>query len=256
MYCWGDSISRQYAAAEGLRAAPPVGVRLGATGGSWDDAPVRIRGAAGVVSLAAGFRHVCGIDGAGQIVCWGRDCHGELSDGALLEDVVRVQLPGPAVAVALGTNHTCAALSGKVLCWGGQEAECLSADQATLVAQRAQSLPQRVDGIGATAVVAAGFRRSCGLSSSGDLTCWGRPHALRMGLAPRERVVAVDATSVLHFDLEGDSGCLLDASVRVRCWGRLAGAFASPGRVDTDAAAPPGRPILRTDACGRVSDWY
>jgi Regulator of chromosome condensation (RCC1) repeat len=74
------------------------------------------------IAIAAGGDHSCAINIGGSVVCWGYPLNGQLGDAAatvqyLPEPVVG--LNSPAVALALGGEHTCAIVkNGSVWCWG------------------------------------------------------------------------------------------------------------------------------------------
>jgi alpha-tubulin suppressor-like RCC1 family protein len=44
--------------------------------------PVKVRGLAGVLAIAARGFHACALLGEGNVRCWGDDIHGELGDGS------------------------------------------------------------------------------------------------------------------------------------------------------------------------------
>jgi alpha-tubulin suppressor-like RCC1 family protein len=104
--------------------------------------------------LAAGWLHTCGITRAtdsttrtssaasGELFCWGDNSHGQLGQSPTVTDTMtfaltdtsdiahlsrrhghatpeRVDLPGEALHVSLGIDHSCAIVtSGSVYCWG------------------------------------------------------------------------------------------------------------------------------------------
>jgi len=80
-------------------------------------------GEAGAGTLAAGARHVCAVDDAGAVTCWGDNAAGQLGlaawgsrpgpVGLVVPDV------GDAVAIAAAESGTCALLrDGAIRCWG------------------------------------------------------------------------------------------------------------------------------------------
>lgn len=77
--------------------------------------------------IAAGDNHTCALFENGDIKCWGRNSFGQLGIGSFehvgddelpaASDIV--DLPGPAIQMDAGGNHTCAVLEDyRVFCWG------------------------------------------------------------------------------------------------------------------------------------------
>lgn len=68
-----------------------------------------------------GSTHACARLARGEVACWGQNDHGQLGDGTTKESraplLVR-GLPGPATALSLGLEKSCALVDGRVLCWG------------------------------------------------------------------------------------------------------------------------------------------
>lgn len=85
--------------------------------------PVSVTGlASGVTMVAAGGTHSCALLSSGSVKCWGYNNRGQLGDGTIITrptPVDVVGLMGPASAVSVGEDHSCALLtSGRVMCWG------------------------------------------------------------------------------------------------------------------------------------------
>jgi alpha-tubulin suppressor-like RCC1 family protein len=108
-----------------------------------------------LVDVAVGGYHICAVVdigvGAGPILCWGYDTHGQMTvpDGA-----------SGFVAVAAGMEHTCGLSDdGAVLCWGqngyGQTDVPPLGENSNFVA------------------ITAGLAHTCGLMSTGEVLCWG-----------------------------------------------------------------------------------
>lgn len=125
------------------------------------------------IDVAVSYTHACAVRSAGGIVCWGDDTVGELGDGqtntssAVPVDVAG--LAGPAVAVTVNVNDTCAQLaSGAVQCWGENESGSLGnggspavvLTPTTIIANDVISLDEAQD-------------LGCVLLSSGAAQCWG-----------------------------------------------------------------------------------
>ena len=97
------------------------------------------------VQVSAGGYHSCARRGTGEVVCWGRNNHGQ------------VDVPD-AVYVDVSSNywHSCGVTdTGTIQCWGDNEFEQSDAPAGQFVA------------------VAAGYWHSCGLLSDGEVECWG-----------------------------------------------------------------------------------
>jgi len=91
-------------------------------------APVGLGG--GARALAAGARHTCALLTSGGVVCWGANDHGQLGYGNRMpvgasgppSAAGTVPLPGEALAITAGGDHTCALLAGGgVICWGAND---------------------------------------------------------------------------------------------------------------------------------------
>ena len=109
VFCWGSNILNRLGT--GTNGNDPVPAKVAAL----DNATV--------VSLAIGGEHSCAVIVDGSVVCWGDNEFGEVGDinaANCLEcsKPVKVDLPS-AVRIAVGSRHSCAALSdGTVRCWG------------------------------------------------------------------------------------------------------------------------------------------
>jgi len=105
--------------------------------------PVSVQGLpANVTAMGAGVFHSCAV-ASGSVWCWGDNYAGQLGISASTDKYPTANavsgLPSAAMAVACGTNHTCALLvSGAVWCWGYNDAGQLgngdSGDSPTPVA--------------------------------------------------------------------------------------------------------------------------
>ena len=124
------------------------------------------------------------------------------------------------VDVAMGQNHTCAAMSdGSVRCWGSNPRGQLGRE--SLLAARAT--PGTVSGVTATRV-AAGQEHSCAMAVDGTLRCWGGNGAGELGagfVSPFEpdpqRVVSI--STAVEVTAGGAYTCARLASGAVSCWG-------------------------------------
>jgi hypothetical protein len=104
--------------------------------------PVNVSGLTnGVIAIAGGYNHTCALTGAGGVKCWGRNQYGQLGDGTTTDRPTPVSVSGLTsgmIAIAAGSNHTCALTSaGGVKCWGynyyGQLGDGTTTDRLTPV---------------------------------------------------------------------------------------------------------------------------
>jgi len=105
--CWGGNIYGQLGNGATTDSATPVDVTDLATG---------------AVTIAAGSSHTCALTGAGGAKCWGWGLSGRLGNNATTDSSIPVDVTGlgtGVVAIAAGSNHTCAqTAAGSGKCWG------------------------------------------------------------------------------------------------------------------------------------------
>ena len=68
-----------------------------------------------------GSGHLCLVNSAGKVKCWGNNYEGQLGLGLTSDRQTPTQLSGisGAVQVSAGQNSTCAVLdTGEIMCWG------------------------------------------------------------------------------------------------------------------------------------------
>lgn len=93
--------------------------------------PVAVPGLTGVVAISAGYENACAVLSDGSIRCWGSNA-GLLRYGSstlFTSSPTPVRVPGinTAIAVAVGSGHSCALLADTtVRCWGLIARECTS----------------------------------------------------------------------------------------------------------------------------------
>lgn len=115
------------------------------------------------VQIGAGANHVCGLEAGGAVRCWGNNEYGQLGAGSAGPGRHRwtaeqVGLPGPAAAIAVGTQHSCALTeNGDAHCWGRGWGE----------------RPRTVPGAVRFASLSAGGLHTCGINTEGTAYCWG-----------------------------------------------------------------------------------
>ncbi|MCB0404806.1 MAG: hypothetical protein KDD51_08460 [Bdellovibrionales bacterium] len=113
---------------------------------------------------------------AGEIWCWGRNEQGEAgivkANGKIKQDILPTKvegLPAAATRIAMGAQHTCAALeNGEAYCWGRNDLGQLGDGS-----RKQRLTPVKVSDLSEVKDVAAGNHQSCAVKNDGSLYCWG-----------------------------------------------------------------------------------
>jgi len=185
--------------------------------------PVGVTGLAGIQAIATGLLHSCALTSAVGVKCWGLNSSGQIGDGTTTHRNLPVDVTGlaeGALAVAAGTEHTCAlTVEGSVKCWGnnayGQLGDGTYASSST---------PVDVVGLGNVTALAAGGYHSCALTASGGVRCWGDQYFGELGdgdtgVQTRLADVSGLASGALALASGGHHTCALVAGGRLKCWG-------------------------------------
>lgn len=198
--CWGDNYSGQ------------LGHGGGGTSSTFPVTPVGM--SSGVAQISAGGAHTCVIlSTGGDVWCWGRNNDGQLGLGNTTSRTTPARKQGPylgASQLEAGKDHTCAVVSGGVMCWGfnffGQVTNTgSSSDQDEPVdVSGAQSGYEHVSG---------GQHHSCGLRMTGAFTCWGLDDESQLGNAGSR------PSDLQQIDSGWAHNCGLRATGEVVCWG-------------------------------------
>jgi alpha-tubulin suppressor-like RCC1 family protein len=178
----------------------------------------------GAVAIATGSEHTCVILADGRVMCWGANGTGQLGDGTNVHRNTPVDvggLPSGAIAIAAGSEHSCAVLAGGQLkCWGanwtGQLGDGTNAHRNT---------PVDVAGLSSGVVgIAAGAEHTCAVLGDGRVKCWGTNGTGQLGdgtnvshNTPADVVGLVPRVTALATGSE--HSCALTARGSVHCWG-------------------------------------
>jgi alpha-tubulin suppressor-like RCC1 family protein len=255
--CWGGD---RYGASFGV--ALPVQARCTnpATNEMWWCAldPETVPLAESMVSVSAGLWHSCGVSAAGSVYCWGQNSFAQLgfapSEQCRVIDPVHgdsffpcaftpqtVPLPGAAVAVDAGANHSCAVLAdGSVYCWGGVlvatgESPLYSGQLGDGRAEGSQT-PVRVASTESFVSVSTSrqsiWTAACGLTADGRAFCWGSNRSGALGGPSTDQCdvggtidcslspVAVESeTRFTTLEVGEQFACGLTVEGQVLCWG-------------------------------------
>jgi alpha-tubulin suppressor-like RCC1 family protein len=164
VWCWGDNTNGQL-------GNDPAGILS-------SKVPLQVGGISSATLIASGQDHVCAILQNGAAKCWGNNSQGQLGDGGTeTMTFVPVQVSGltsGTSSITAGGYHTCALVSGRVVCWGFNSFGQLGNGLTTL-----SKVPVAAIGLGSgvVAVAAGGINydeeQTCAVLQSGQLQCWG-----------------------------------------------------------------------------------
>jgi hypothetical protein len=174
---------------------------------------------AGIKDLAA-RRHVCAVDRAGAVFCWGESGDGQCGVVAKEVDTPRrVELPKPATRIGVGGSSTWAVLEDGAVFWWGSSITA-TGDWRPQPEPRAFPMPE------APRAIVGGRQFACALTEAKRVLCWGRADAGVFGsdeVGDRHRspelVPGAEGIDELVAD---DRGLCARAPLgRVACWGWL-----------------------------------
>lgn len=178
-----------------------------------------------VAKTVTGFWHNCALIQDGSIQCWGDDLFGQLgmeppNGSYIISYPVEVPFDGEFVDVSAGEAHSCGvANDGFVYCWGGNLNAGLgngSSDSEII----AHPIPEKVKNLTNNVIaVDSGGRRTCILTNSGEVSCWGGGNP-EPGLVPGlESGVAEITVGGAIVNLEHHACALMENTGAVKCWG-------------------------------------
>jgi alpha-tubulin suppressor-like RCC1 family protein len=187
--------------------------------------PLQVEGDLAFVRLAQGNAHTCGLEGSGEMYCWGA------WRGAAIQDVEPSpvpEAPGFSFArLALGT-HTCGLTgAGDAYCWGdnrdGQLGDGTTTYSPTPV--RAEVPEELVD-------LTIGSFFTCGVAASGKAYCWGSNDRGQLGdgstTSSSVPVPVSGGGSLAQIDAGLSTACGVTDGGDAHCWGEGAGTSATP----------------------------
>lgn len=153
----------------------------------------------GVIQIAVGGEHTCGLLESGAVKCWGSNEKGQLGNGATENSSAPVDVVGldsGVIAIDAGDAHTCALKEdGSVHCWGDNDKGELgngNTDQ--------QSVPVQVTGLPSPVLqFSSGPEFNCVLDSAKDAWCWGHGSIFNL-LGDDERKDSSSPVQVKNFN--------------------------------------------------------
>jgi alpha-tubulin suppressor-like RCC1 family protein len=164
--------------------------------------PATLPNNATLADVSLGKEHSCARFSGGQVICWGRNDHGQLGrsetadwgDGggespAMLEPI---SLGGVATAISAGFHHTCALLEGgSVRCWGLHDKGQLGLGDIGDTEVGDDEVPTDVPLVdlgGPAIAISAGWDHTCALLATHEVLCWGENTDGRLGYGHTDRI--------------------------------------------------------------------
>ncbi len=143
------------------------------------------------VAIAAGGAHTCALLSGGGVRCWGEGELGQLGSGGTdrigddetPESVALVDLGSSAIAIAAGSEHSCAVLqTGDIRCWGAGAGGRLGYGDTENVGDNEVPVARVPLSFARPAVaVTAGELHTCARLDDGSVRCWGRGISGQLG---------------------------------------------------------------------------
>jgi alpha-tubulin suppressor-like RCC1 family protein len=169
-----------------------------------------------VHALSLGYDASCALLTDGTARCWGNDFSGQFGDAPTRTprtSPVALSEPTNIVALAVGSDHMCAVLSGGTLeCWGADsDSQCGNGISPVMVGPTAIA--------GSAASVAAGDRCGCATRTDGQALCWGVAWGGPPSQDESTPTAMQGATSVVSISKNMFLTCGLLDDGGVICWG-------------------------------------
>jgi alpha-tubulin suppressor-like RCC1 family protein len=196
-----------------------------------------------VTQLATNYSHSCALLVDGSVWCWGSNQFGQLGNGTTTNALVPIPvggIPAPVVAIATGSQHSCAVTEDDtVYCWG------LNAyGQLGDGTQTQQLSPVQVVGLDDNVVqLTLGDWTSCARTADGTAQCWGRNDGGHLGTGATSPFEAMPqavsfAGTIVDIDASREGACFVTDPGEVYCMGRN-----NYGQMGTGVSSPGAFPV-------------
>jgi len=192
--------------------------------GPWKEEPTLVSDVPLALGVSAGMFSTCVVTVANEVFCWGTTHDGQVGDEDPEGQCVPRKVSGlesGAIAVSVGTDHTCALTTeGGVKCWGRNEFGALGDGSKSN-----SIMPRQVLGLESGVVaVSAGAYHTCAVTVKGEAKCWGGNSAGQVGSGTvgdswqPELVWGLDE-GVVSVSAGGGHSCAVTEDGRLWCWG-------------------------------------
>jgi alpha-tubulin suppressor-like RCC1 family protein len=193
------------------------------------------------ISLTAGGDHTCGITNIGAAYCWGQDVYNQLGNGASVTDVLSADLVDTTrfatgerfKSISAGNRSTCAISSlGDSYCWGSDTNGRLGNGGTSIDEDSPQIIDYTYLAPGEKFTkIEVGAVHACGLSSLGEIYCWGEDSFFYKQLGNgattgnQQSPVPVDKSELainenfVDVSVYGFHSCALSNFGNTFCWG-------------------------------------
>jgi alpha-tubulin suppressor-like RCC1 family protein len=240
--------------------------------------PTRVATTVPMKQVTTGAYHACALSTEGAAYCWGWNIIGQLGSGTY--DATGSSHPTPAAVVggkvftslSAGFYHTCGTVvGGEAYCWGDNELAILGSggtETCTLPTSSGQVAipcgrsPRVVAGGANFASISTGSYHSCGISTTGDVHCWGDNSFGQRGLGTADTVTRFQSTLVSggrsYEDVVSGDGfsCAVATGGQAWCWGYNEVASLGIGSGDTLPHPTPAQVVGGTGLTSLASSWY
>jgi alpha-tubulin suppressor-like RCC1 family protein len=202
--------------------------------GAFTDVPDLVPGGPWA-SVSSGGNMTCAVSVTGAGSCWGNESFGEFGDGLPLSELASSPNPidTPAgvtwASITAGNGNACGiTTTGAAYCWGIDNLGGLGNGPAISGSQPSPTPVDTPAGVEWTQLVRSGLFGGCGLTTSGEIYCWGRNDTGQLGIGSTDVNDWVESPTLISTPpgvtwsavaSGGDNVCATAASGETYCWG-------------------------------------